>query len=120
MRMSPPSRTDRELLETLMIDVAVIKNKISVLDRINDSLANLKNECVRKHEELNQSARRTQAEHESRFAGLETAHEVAKAVNQAQASWSAKRKALFWSAVVAVSTAAQVVATVLISIIKSF
>jgi hypothetical protein len=118
--MSPPSRTDRELLETLMIDVAVIKDKISVLDRINDYLSNLKSECVKRHEDLSQAARQIQAHHEARFAGLETAHEVAKAVSQAQASWSAKRKALFWSGVVAVSTAAQVVATVLIYVIKSF
>jgi hypothetical protein len=118
--MSPPSRTDRELLETLMIDVAVIKDKIPVLDRINDHLSNLKSECLRRHDDLNQAARQTQAKHEARFAGLETAQQVAKAVSQAQASWSAKRKALFWSGVVAVSTAAQVVATVLIYIFKSF
>ncbi len=63
-----PHASDRELLEQLMVDVAVIKDKLPLLERINDCLINLKENCRIRHEELEKLVTKATKGTKSRFA----------------------------------------------------
>ncbi len=107
-------KTDREILEALMIDVAVIKDKAPLLERIDQAVQSFKMDCARKHAELGAAEMARLQKCGSRFAALESARSVAEALGAAKDSWSHSRKVLFWSGVVAVATAAQVATAALI------
>jgi hypothetical protein len=111
-------RSERELLEALMVDVAVIKEKLSVLDKMGCAMANWQDECRANHRELDQAEKERCRSHEARFSALEAAHEISKAVLKAQDTWSARQKAVFWSAVVGVATFAQVITSVIFNLIS--
>ncbi|HMK35315.1 MAG TPA: hypothetical protein VK463_09635 [Desulfomonilaceae bacterium] len=112
--------SDRELLERLMIDVAVIKDKLPLLEKISNCLTNLKENCRVRHEELERARHEKHQKHESRFSGLEAAHQVSRAVLEMKESWNTRQRALFWSAAVAVATFGQVLATIIIHLLSSF
>jgi hypothetical protein len=109
-----PNMSDRELLEQLRLDVAVIKEKLPLLEKISNCLNNLKDSCRIRHEELERARHRRHERHEIRFSELETAQRVAHTLYDARTSWASRHRALFWSSVVAVATSAQVLATVII------
>ncbi|MGB6065219.1 MAG: hypothetical protein WBG50_10445 [Desulfomonilaceae bacterium] len=109
-----PNMSDRELLEHLRLDVAVIKEKLPLLEKISNCLNNLKSNCRIRHEELERARHRRHERHEVRFSELETAQRMAHTFYEAHASWTNRHRALFWSSVVAVATSAQVLATVVI------
>jgi hypothetical protein len=109
-----PNMSDRDLLEELRLDVAVIKEKLPLLERISNCLNNLKDNCRVRHEELERARQRRHEKHEIRFSELETAQRITHTFHEADASWTSKRRALFWSSVVAVATSAQVLATLVI------
>jgi hypothetical protein len=104
----------RELLEQLRLDVAVIKEKLPLLEKISSCLDNLKDNCRIRHEELERASQRRHEKHEIRFSELETAHRLSNSYYEAYASWASRHRALFWSSVVAVATSAQVLATVIL------
>ncbi len=108
-----PNMSDRELLEQLRLDVAVIKEKLPLLEKISNCLNNLKDNCRIRHEELERARHQRHEKHEIRFSELETAQRVASTLYEARTSWSSRHRALFWSSVVAVATSAQVLATVI-------
>jgi len=109
-----PNITDRELLEQLRLDVAVIKEKLPLLEKISACLNNLKDNCRIRHEALERARHRRHEKHEIRFSELETAQRVAHTFYEVRASWTTRHTAIFWSSVVAVATSAQVLATVII------
>lgn len=113
-----PNASERELLEQLMVDVAVIKDKLPLLDKISNCLTNLKENCRVRHEELERSRHESHQKHEARFSGLEAAYQVTQALREMKESWSARQKALFWSAAVAVATGAQVLTTLIIHLLS--
>jgi anti-sigma factor RsiW len=113
-----PNASERELLEQLMIDVAVIKDKIPLLEKISDCLTNLKDNCRVRHEELERSRHARHQNLEARFSGLEAEYQVSQALRDMKDSWTARQKALFWSAAVAVATAAQVLTTLIIHLLS--
>jgi hypothetical protein len=115
-----PTASDRELLEQLMVDVAVVKDKLPLLEKISDCLINLKENCRERHEELEKARHESHQKHESRFAGLEAGYQVIQAVREVKDSWNARQKALFWSAAVAMATGAQVLATIIIHLVSRF
>ncbi len=115
-----PNVSDRELLEQLMVDVAVIKDKLPLLEKISDCLTNLKQNCRVRHEELEKARHERHHKHESRFAGLEASYQVTQAVHEIKESWNARQRALFWSAAVAVATGAQVLAMIIIHLLSRF
>ncbi len=115
-----PHVSDRELLEQLMVDVAVIKDKLPLLERISDCLINLKENCRIRHEELEKARHERHRKHEARFAGLEAAHQVIQAVHEIKDAWNARQKALFWSAAVALATGAQVLAMIIIHFVSRY
>ena len=109
-----PNMSDRELLEQLRLDVAVIKEKLPLLEKISNCLSNLKENCRIRHEALERARQGRHEKHEIRFSELETAQRIAHTFDEARASWMSRHRALFWSSVVAVATSAQVLATVII------
>ncbi len=109
-----PNMSDRELLEHLRLDVAVIKEKLPLLEKISNCLSNLKSNCRTRHEDLEKARHRRHERHEVRFSELETAQRMAHTFYEAHASWTNRHRALFWSSVVAVATSAQVLATVIL------
>jgi hypothetical protein len=111
--------SDRELLEQLRLDVAVIKEKLPLLEKISNCFHNLKDTCRIRHEELERARHERHEKHEIRFSELETAQRVAHTIYEARSSWSNRHKALFWSSVVAVATSAQVLATVVIHFLSN-
>jgi hypothetical protein len=115
-----PNMSDRELLEELRLDVAVIKEKLPLLEKIGNCLNNLKDNCRFRHEELERARQRRHEKHEIRFSELETAQRMAHTFYEARASWTNRHKALFWSSVVAVATSAQVLATVIIHFLSRY
>jgi hypothetical protein len=110
---------DRGPLEQLRIDVAVIKDKLPLLERINDSLSNLRENCRARHEELNRNHHDHLRKQESRILALESAHNTAQAIFESRTSWKAGRKALFWPAVMAVAASAQVLTTMLLYVLSN-
>jgi hypothetical protein len=115
-----PHVSDRELLEQLMIDLAVIKDKLPLLERISDCLINLKENCRVRHEELEKARHDRHRKHEARFAEIETGYQVIQAVHEIKDTWNARQRALFWSAAVAVATGAQVLAMIIIHFVSRF
>jgi hypothetical protein len=109
-----PNMSDRELLEQLRLDVAVIKEKLPLLEKISSCLNNLKDNCRIRHEELERARHRRHERHEIRFSELETAQRVANTLYEAHTSWTSRHRALFWSSVAAVATSGQVLATIII------
>jgi hypothetical protein len=112
--------SDRELLEQLRVDVAVIKNKSLVLDKIAESIERLKENCRGRHEELDRAHLERSQKHEARLSNLETAYKVSQALYKAEDMGRRRRAALFWSAVVAVATSAQVLATFILHLLSKF
>jgi hypothetical protein len=104
--------SELELLEKLNVDVAVIKEKLPLLDKISDCLAKLKDNCRIRHETLERARQDRHEKHELRLAGLEAAQQVTHAIFETRHASSSRQKLLFWSAVVAVATSAQVVAII--------
>jgi hypothetical protein len=108
-----PKTSELELLEKLNVDVAVIKDKLPVLERISDCLVKLKDNCRIRHEDLERSRRDKYEKYEMRLSGLEAAQQVTHAVFTSHDSWNSRQRVLFWSAVIAVATSAQVVAIII-------
>jgi hypothetical protein len=115
-----PHVSDRELLEQLMIDVAVIKDKLPLLERISDCLINLKENCRVRHDELEKERHDRHRTHEARFAEIETGYQVIQAVHEIKDTWNARQRGLFWSAAVAVATGAQALAMIIIHFVSRF
>lgn len=104
--------SELELLEKLNVDVAIIKEKLPLLDKISDCMTKLKDNCRIRHEALERARQDRHEKHEIRLAGLEAAQQVTHAILETRHASSSRQRLLFWSAVVAVATSAQVVAVI--------
>lgn len=104
--------SELELLEKLNVDVAVIKDKLPLLDRISDCVMKLKDNCRIRHEALERARQDRHEKFEIRLSGLEAAQQVTHAIFETRHASNSRQRVLFWSAVVAVATSAQVVALI--------
>ncbi len=104
--------SELELLEKLNVDVAIIKEKLPLLEKISDCMTKLKDNCRVRHEALERARQDRHEKHEIRLAGLEAAQQVTHAIFETRHSGNTRQRFLFWSAVVAVATSAQVMAVI--------